>query len=509
MNRIARKFRKRSFFDLTHERKLSCNMGELIPTLLEEVNPGDQFKAKATVLVRFAPMVAPMMHRVNVFFDYFYVPMRILMDAWESFYTGGEDGEDATVYPTVSLSSPAIGDLSDYFGLPIQSMTVSALPFRAYAQIYNDWYRDTLLQDKVAVSKAAGNDTTTSIALLNKNWEKDYFTSARNATQLGPDILLPLGDTADVTVDLPADMHFDVKATGDIRTGNIEVTGGSSQLRADGGNPVDSSNHVNTYANTFAAELEGEADLSTATAASINDIRAAFQVQLWAERNMRGGSRLIEMLFHHFGVVSSDARLQRPEFLGRLKFPVTVSEVIQTSETDTTPQGNLAGHGYAFGGGYAFNKSFEEPGYIIGLMSIVPRTAYSQGIPRIWSRTSRLDFFWPEFEHLGEQAVYNREIYQQNTADDAVVFGYQGRYDELRRRESSVHGDFKDTLDYWHLGRIFTSLPQLNDTFIKCIPSKRVFADEQEDCCWVQILNEVKALKPMSKVAVPGRIDHG
>lgn len=513
-------FDKRNVFDLSHEHKLTCNMGMLIPCFNEEVLPGDTWKVNTDIAVRIAPMLAPIMHRVDVFTHFFFIPTRILQDDWEKFITGGPDGRDNTPVPVINSGSEgfAVGSLADYLGCPtgVANIDELAYPFRAYTMVYNEWYRNQNVQDPLPLSFGNGLDTITNTSLLRRNWEKDYFTSALPWPQRGPAVNLPLGTSAPVEI---AGNSSSVKMTvGDPATGTY---GNLSQVSDNGlvqGHKLmtvksNEGNVGSVYFNTGwgNAGLRGNADLSTATAVTVNDMRQAFQVQRWMEKNARAGARYVESLMAHFGVRSSDGRLQRPEYLGGGRSPVVVSEVLQTSSTDSvSPQGNMSGHAFSAQRTHEFVRSFEEHGYILGIMSIMPRTAYQQGSPRMFNRRTRYDFAWPVFSHLGEQAVLNKEIYAQGTAADDQVFGYQNRYDEYRHRLSFVHGQFRSTLDYWHMGRIFGNLPKLNATFVAADPTKRINAvvDQKYDNCWVDIYHAVKAIRPLPKKGVPGFIDH-
>lgn len=500
-------FPKRSMFDLTHERKYTCDMGALVPSFVQEVLPGDTFKCLTNAVVRLSPLLAPMMHRVDIFTHYYFVPYRLLWNNWQSFITGGEDGTDASVFPTVSsgASGKAPGTLWDYMGCPtnwtddssashtVANFAVSALPFRAYNMIYNEWYRDQNLVDPVAISLADGVDTTTNLNLLYRAWEKDYFTSALPWPQKGPDVLLPIGTSAPVKYD-----NFSGSTASD---GTYVVVNGSSDSAGElkysssagsGGSPL-----PNPSVNNLSA------DLTSATAVSINDLRLANRVQQWQERNARGGSRYIESILAHFGIRSSDARLQRPEYLGGGRSPIVVSEVLQTSSTDSvSPQANMAGHGFAAGGMVPFKKSFEEHGIILGITSVLPRTAYMQGSPRMFNRRTRYDFFWPLFANLGEQSILTKEIFASAESPDSV-FGYAPRYDEYRHAESSVHGDFKGNLDFWHMARKFDSTPSLTSSFVTANPTKRVFATTETNSVYVQLLNQCTAFRPLPKRGVP------
>ena len=516
-----KKFNSRNLFDLSHEVKLTCEMGKLVPVLCEEVVPGDTFKVSTDMVVRMAPMLAPIMHNVNVYTHFFFVPNRIIFDKWEDFITGGVDGTDSTVAPTITSPSGgfATSSLADYLGVPtgVAGLQVSALPFRAYAKIYNDYYRDENLQTEVGLSTAAGTDTTTNKNLLNRCWQHDFFTNALPWTQrstLGA-VKLPLGSTAPV------------KGTG-MTLGLNDGTGnyGMSYSAVDSvrmvssayGQPVGGSYSGGASVDKKAIGVTTDAtksglvaDLSTATAADVNDIRYAFQVQRFLEKMARGGARYIEVIRSHFGVKSSDSRLQRPEYLGGGRSPIMISDVLQTSADDNqpTPLATMAGHGYSAQRSHQFKRFFEEHGWIIGIMSIMPRSTYQQGLEKKWTRDTRYSYYWPVFSHLGEQAIYNKEIYAQGTSADSGIFGYQPRYQEYRKSYSKVHGDFRSSLNFWHLGRIFSSLPALNGDFVKCDPSNRIFAVTSGiDHLWIDMYHKIKALRPIPKFGDPGYIDH-
>lgn len=504
---MVKPFNSRNSFDLSHEHLLTCNMGTLVPCLNMEVTPGDVFRWDADMFMRLMPLIAPMMHSVDVYMHCFFVPTRLVFDKFEDFITGGMQGNDETLWPYVTspVGGFAVGSLADYLGLPtgVAGLQVSALPFRAYDLIYNEWYRDNNLIDPIVISKDAGADTTTVLDVQRRAWKKDYFTGSLPWAQRGDATYLPLGVTAPVV----SDGGFPTWKTGAAGTDEWNFFVGNQDQE---GKPLMTS--VSQEGQTAYWKNPGlHTDLSAATALSVNDLRLATQIQRFKEKNARGGARYIEWILSHFGVRSSDARLQRPEYLGGGRCPVSIGEVLQTSSTDSTsPQGNMAGRAVSAMSAPRFTKYFEEYGFVIGVLSVMPKAMYQQGIDRMWTRKTRYDYPLPVFAHLGNQAVLNKELYAQGTADDENTFGYQERYEELRRISNKVHGEFKSTLNYWHLGRIFDNLPQLNKDFVECNPSKRVFAvtDQSEDCCIVQVRHNIQAIRPFPKFGEPGYLDH-
>lgn len=472
---------KRNKFSLSHYKLFSCNMGNLVPCGLMEVLPGDSFQQASSALIRFSPLLAPLMHPVDARIHHWFVPHRLVWDDWEDFITGGPDGEDVSVFPTRTPSSaPTVGSLVDYLGYPADGSTIrewSMLPVRGYDLIWNEWYRDQDLQDEVVVSTAGGADTTTSAAIQSVAWEKDYFTSARPWPQKGPDITLPLGSTAPVTVSDGA--------------GNVTLK------RA----PVTTENVQLTNTGTGNAQLSFTTDLSGATAVSVNDVREAFALQRYQEARARYGSRYTEYL-RYLGVRSSDARLQRPEYLGGGRVRVQTSEIVQTAPdaSDESFVGSLKGHGIGAMRSRRYRKFFEEHGYIFSLFSVKPKTVYADGLARTFNRRTKEDFWQKELEHIGQQEVLNKEVYAKHASPDGV-FGYQDRYDEYRRMESGIAGQFRTVLDFWHMARLFgASTPALNADFVKSVPTERIFADNADDVLWVMVNHSVQARRMLSKV---------
>lgn len=500
-------------FDLSHDRKFSGKIGELMPISVMEVVPGDKFNIKATNMTRFAPLITPIMHKASVYCHFFFVPNRILWPNWENFISGGEDGLADPTFPTVDLTIPTqygVQTLADYLGLPTgnQLTDVSALPFAAYQKIYQDYYRDENLITKTDVSVTDGtqsNTDTIELASMKKRaWQHDYFTSALPWTQRGPEATIPLGTTAPIQYKA-LDYNYIKNDFGAIQP-NMDTSGGAP-IETDASGIAYYNNPGVTYLN-FDNSRSLEADLSSATASSINDLRRAFRLQEWLERNARGGARYIEIITAHFGVRSSDARLQRPEFLGGSSTPITISEVLQTSAnaSEPTPQGNMAGHGVSVGSSNYVSYRAEEHGYIIGIMSVMPKTAYQQGVPKHWKKLDKFDYYWPSFANIGEQPIYNEELYHQNTAEDAEVFGYTPRYAEYKYIPSTVHGEFRDSLKFWHMGRIFANKPSLNADFIECDSAEvdRVFnVTEGSEHLYVYLHNEVKATRLMPYFGTP------
>lgn len=490
---------KRSKFSLSHTKLLSCDMGELVPCGLTEVLPGDTIQQNTNVLLRAAPLLSPVFHNVDVRVHHWYVPHRLVWQDWENFITGGPDGNNASVFPTITFgggSGAAVGSLADYLGVPtgVNNLEVSALPFRAYALIFNEWYRDQDLVAPLTIDISDGPDTTTNTALQNVSWEKDYFTSSRPWEQKGPAITIPIGTTAPV---IPGSPHLS-GVQSPMRLGFAD----GSSVGASGTLAYNASGDVGNIANAPAITktmypTNLRADLSNASAVTVNALREALAIQRYEEARARYGSRFTEYL-RYLGVRSSDARLQRPEYLGGGKNVIQFSEVLQTAE-GTDPVGTLRGHGITGVRSNRYRRFFEEHGYVISCISIRPKTIYMQGLPRTWNRRTKDEFWQKEFQHIGQQEVLNKEIDASHATPDGV-FGYQDRYDEYRRTESSVSGEFRTILDFWHMARDFSTDPALNADFVECVPTDRNFATQDNDTMYIYARHSIQARRLVAKV---------
>lgn len=490
-----------STFDLSHDVKLSTKMGQLTPILVQECIPGDKFNISSESLIRFAPLVAPVMHNIQVYIHYFFVPNRLTWPNWENFIT--DNGGTPPAPPTIEVGiNEPIGSLADYLGIPtgidIPAGEISALPFAAYQKIYNEYYRDQNLIGPVLdeLTDGATNYGMEGdfLQLRKRAWQHDYFTSALPFAQKGEAVSLPTFSFDDVPIlrnqnnPNSADISLAAPVPGTI-VGVPQQETTSTGINSGG-----------FYANT--SELN-------ANAATINDLRRAFRLQEWLEKMARGGSRYIEQTLMHFGVRSSDSRLNRPEYIGGNRQPVVISEVLQTSDSggQETPLASMGGHGLSASSGKNSSYRCEEHGYIIGIMSIMPNTTYQQGLPRHFSRKSHLDYAWPTFAHIGEQEIKNKELYFSNDeAYNEGTFGYIPRYSEYRYQPSRVAGEFKTTLNYWHLGRIFGNKPVLNSDFVECKPRTDIFAVQSEafdQNIWCHIHNRVSANRRLPQYGTP------
>jgi len=488
---------QKNSFDLSHDVKLSTKMGQLTPILTLECVPGDKFNLGCESLVRFAPLIAPVMHRMDVSMHYFFVPNRIVWKDWEKFIT---DANSGIVYPFFNTRTDYQNNQQksflDYMGVPpnnsMIATPINALPFAAYQCVYNEYYRDQNLVPPVDYQLIAGDQYNKGSqfwdglqTMRKRAWEHDYFTSSLPFAQKGAAVDIPIGL---VEGDLPVYLNSSsgTSLNGTPSSVNVAAQGGRTDVPAD-----------SLYADTSNAEIEPT---------TINDLRRAFRLQEWLEKNARGGTRYIESILSHFGVRSSDARLQRPEYITGVKTPVVISEVLNTTGEDGgLPQGNMAGHALSISSGKSGSYYCEEHGYIIGIMSVMPKTAYQQGIPKTFLKNDTLDYYFPSFANIGEQPVTNAELYAYtSTAND--TFGYVPRYAEYKYMPSRVAGEFRTTLDYWHLGRIFATQPALNSTFIECNPADttRIFAVEDgTDPLYCHVYNKIQAVRPMPKYGTP------
>lgn len=505
----------RSKFNRSHGLKTTFDSGYLVPIFVDEVLPGDTFTMDCTLFARVATLISPIMDNMYMDTFWFFVPERLLFDHFENMCGQQDNPTDSIDYLFPTVKSPAggftVGSIADYFGLPtgVANLEVRAEPFRAYNLIYNEWFRDENLQDSLPFTKA-DSDQYSNYKLVRRGKRHDYFTSALPWPQKGPGVELSFGGNAPV-----------VSGTNGIKLYD-DTTGKSAFLSG----AVDNSWPNNmvlfgSYNSNFTHKLNLKddsgvyADLTNVTSFTINQFREAFQIQRWYERASRGGTRYTEIIRSFFGVVSPDARLQRPEYLGGSSNRIDVNVIPQTSgTTDVSPQANLSAFAVGTNGrGNGFSKSFTEHGWIIGLINVRADLTYQQGINRMWTRSTKFDMYWPTFAFLGEQAVLNKEIYAQGTSDDDGVFGYQERYAEYRYAPSQITGKFRSTyaqsLDSWHLGQKFDNLPKLNPEFIVDNPPiDRVVAVPSEPQFLLDCWFNLNCVRPMPVYGVPGLMDH-
>lgn len=560
-------YMKRTKFDRSHVYKTTFDSGKLIPVFVDEVLPGDTTRMSVNYFARLATPIKPIMDNIYLDWFFFFVPNRLVWEHWQNFCFEQEDPEDSTDYviPTVSATGNSanayIGSLWDYFGLPVNTSGnlsgISALPFRGVYLIWNEWFRDENLQKSVKIQKGDANEVLNSarssdqppwvftsdtsivpgLACPPRGKRHDYFTSALPWTQKGPGVSIGLAGTASI-VDPTPGAGFLLQST-DPELAAVSAYGGSASSSggkrvAKGTNSITFARYSSEYSSIggFAGNTDGSVtvsaqpsstylgndsyvDLDTSSIFTINSLRTAFQMQKFYERLARGGSRYTEVLRSFFGVVSPDARLQRPEFLGSFTKMVNVNPIAQTSATDTTsPQGNLSAYGVTAAKFHGFTKSFVEHGYIFGFVCARADLTYQQGINKMWLRSTVYDFYWPTFAHLGEQAIELREIYAQGSKDDSKVFGYQERYAEYRYKPSQITGKFRSSvvngsLDKWHLSQFFNSAPTLNEEFItENPPIERIIAVPSEPEFLLDIGFRYTTVRPMPMFGTPGLVDH-
>ena len=561
-------YMKRTKFDRSHVYKTTFDSGKLIPVFVDEVLPGDTTRMSVNYFARLATPIKPIMDNIYLDWFFFFVPNRLVWEHWQNFCFEQEDPDDNTDYviPTISATGNSensyIGSLWDYFGLPVNTSGnlsgISALPFRGVYLIWNEWFRDENLQKSVKIQKGdtnevlnssraseqpswvftSGTDVFPGLACPPRGKRHDYFTSALPWTQKGPGVSIGLAGTASIVDPSPGSgflLHSssDQLAAVSAYGGSASSSGGSRKASGSGsisfnrgadsnwstigGFAGNSSENITMSAHAASTYLGNDSyvDLDTSSIFTINSLRTAFQMQKFYERLARGGSRYTEVLRSFFGVVSPDARLQRPEFLGSFTKMVNVNPIAQTSATDnTSPQGNLSAYGVTAAKFHGFTKSFVEHGYIFGFVCARADLTYQQGINKMWLRSTVYDFYWPTFAHLGEQAIELREIYAQGSEADSTVFGYQERYAEYRYKPSQITGKFRSSvvggsLDKWHLSQFFLTAPTLNEEFIvENPPIERIIAVPSEPEFLLDVGFRYTTVRPMPMFGTPGLVDH-
>lgn len=521
----------RNNFDLSHELKMSGKFGRLYPIMMKECMPGDTFRNTSTVMARFAPMLAPIMHRVDITTHFFFVPYRLLWDSWQDFITGGQDGLFTAVppyftYPGMQRSGENLvtkGSLFDYLGLPVfpsniignSAETFSAFPIYAYLKIWNDYYVDPNVGNEVDIPTELDGNVSPQLVSVEaeyvreRGWERDYFTSNLPWAQRGAEVLMPIQGTGSVEYSPYSDVYrFD---------GNIPPTNLPLETSAVNGSILQVNNENSRIENISSVNV-------TNSEVSLNDLRRSMALQKWLEVNARSGHRYNEQIKGHFSVIVPDYRLQRAEYLGGGKQPVVISEVLATANSDDgtniQPIGDMAGHGLSVGRSNKFSYYCQEHGIILGILSVMPRSGYaSQGIERIWGRKDKFDFPWPELANIGEQETLNKELFFVNNAtsdtENNGTFGYLPRYTEWKYSIDRIAGDFRDTLAFWHLNRIMNQAPALDIDFVTMIEDGTLYEDtfrrifyvqDGTDYIWFTIHHSLHAKRSLPYFGVPGGI---
>lgn len=514
-----------SAFNLSTTSRGTCKMGYMVPIYITDVLPADKFRISVSEMLRFLPMIAPPMHDVKVFFDYFFVPNRLIWSNWENFRTGGKDGSNTSVPPYVISPDGGfpVSSLADYFGMPtgVGSKRMSALPFRAHNLIYNYYVRNEDMGEERAVPLTDGLDETSPTTLFKRCWPRDYFTGALNDRQRGDPTYLPLGTVAPVVGDGkalgfkgPNGSNVGLASTNN-NTGYVMALGSAYGTQADAhvgngqlGTSVYGYNSVGVTQDPTNSGLL--ADLASASAVSVDDVRTAFQNQLIKQLLKRAGYRYREFLMAFFGTDAGDGRLQWPSYIGGMESNALFSEVLQTSASDSvTPQGNMAGHGISATRTRRISYRVPEDGWIIGYMSIVPRACYNQGLPRMFSRETRYDYYNGLYAHLGEKLILNEELYCDGSSKDKEGFAYVPQYEEYRRSFDTSHGLLRSSAKFWAFDRIFAERPVFNQNFLECTPSRAPFVDQADvDQIVYAVRTHVRASRPIPRMGTPGFVDH-
>lgn len=519
----------RSTFDLSHEKRISSRIGKLTPVFISETMPNDTFYGSTEVLVKLAPLIAPIYHRLNLYVHYFFIPYRILSEDWETFITGGRLGEAVATPPVPpnfeidealaqNLNLLETGSLADYLGLPRipdasgppsgtwTGRTFDLMPFAAFYRCWYDYYRDrnyTVDNDLLPLAAGTIADSTEMLSTRYRCWEHDYYTSAQTNTQRGAEVLMPLSGTGQVNYS--SFTHLVEQDGGLPSTGALETAGGALAP-------------INVVGDAEALQVRNIDDVTFTTSdVSINDLRRAITLQQWMERNQLAGSRYNESIMAHFGRKTSDSRLQRAEYLGGGKAVIQISEVMTTAYSEdataaVVPPGNPAGRGSTYADTNRFSYNCEEHGIVIGILSVMPTSSYMQGVPRMFlQRNTFLEYPWPTFAHLGEQEVYNYELISDPSTITAIrannsLFGYQSRYADWKHIPSSTHGDFKTTLAHWHLTRNFDTMPILGNEFVTFEDElqDRVFNVTGVDTLWMYVYNKVSVKRSLPYFGTPG-----